>query len=66
MDNKLVAAPVLASEFSVCRRTIGRWLEDGALEFPKPVRIKGRLYFSRQKIEEWKSKQAGKTLGIAA
>jgi hypothetical protein len=52
--DELVPAPVLAKEFGVTRRTLGRWFVDPRLNFPPPVEINGRLYSRRPEIERWK------------
>jgi hypothetical protein len=42
-----VPAPELAAELGVARRTLARWLRDGALGFPRPKIVNHRLYFER-------------------
>jgi predicted DNA-binding transcriptional regulator AlpA len=51
----LVPKPSVAREFSVSGRTISRWMEDPNLNFPVPIRLRGRLYFPRTMLEEWKA-----------
>lgn len=51
----MIPKPALAAELGVSTRTISRWLTDSAVEFPKPIVIRGRNYFSRSAIEAWKS-----------
>jgi predicted DNA-binding transcriptional regulator AlpA len=53
----LVPKPNLARELGVSSRTLSRWLADKAVDFPKPVVIRGRNYFDRGSIEVWKSAQ---------
>ena len=58
-----IPAPQLAAELGVSRRTIGNWLCDVALEFPRPKIINHRLYFERSSIEAWKTATAVKATG---
>ena len=51
----MIPKPALAAELGVSSRTISRWLADVAVEFPKPIVIRGRSYFPRTAIEAWKS-----------
>jgi predicted DNA-binding transcriptional regulator AlpA len=55
-----ISAPQLAAELGVSRRTIGRWLLDLALEFPRPKIVNHRLYFERGAVEAWKTATAVK------
>jgi hypothetical protein len=50
----------LAAELGVCRRTLGRWLDDAGLGFPRPKIVNHRLYFERSSIEAWKAATAVK------
>jgi hypothetical protein len=50
----LIPKPNLARELGVCSRTVSRWVDDPAIDFPRPVVIRGRLYFDRTAVERWK------------
>ncbi len=66
-NDELIPAPKLAkNEFDVDRRTIGRWIRNPALGFPRPVRINGRLYFRRDEIESWKRSRLRQSIMGAA
>jgi predicted DNA-binding transcriptional regulator AlpA len=64
--NELIPTPILAEEFKVTRRTLGRWFTDEKLGFPKPIRINQRLYFKRTDIEAWKMGRLHASIGVAA
>ena len=51
----MIPKPALARELGVSTRTISRWLMDTAVEFPKPIMIRGRNYFMRTSVETWKA-----------
>jgi predicted DNA-binding transcriptional regulator AlpA len=53
--NTLIPKPYLARELGVSSRTLSRWLKDAGVEFPRPVTIRGRLYFDRPSVEVWKA-----------
>ena len=59
--DQLVAKSAIANEFGVSSRTISRWMSDASVGFPKPVDIRGLLYFSRSSIEEWKRNASRKS-----
>jgi len=60
-NEALIPAPQLAGELGITRRTLARWLDDPALDFPQPTRINNRLYFSRSAVEEWKAARLRQT-----
>lgn len=45
---------VIASEFSICTKTLKAWGQRSEVGFPAAVSIRGRWFFSRKAIEEWK------------
>ena len=51
---ELITKPTLAHELGVSNRTLSRWLDDQAIEFPRPIIIRGRNYFDRASVEAWK------------
>ncbi|MGO9392573.1 helix-turn-helix transcriptional regulator [Rhodoblastus sp.] len=51
----LIPKPAIARELGVSSRTVSRWMEDQDLGFPTPIRLRGRLYFLRTALEEWKT-----------
>jgi hypothetical protein len=55
-----IPATQLAAELGVSRRTIGRWLLDVTLGFPRPKIVNHRLYFERSSVEAWKTTTAVK------
>jgi predicted DNA-binding transcriptional regulator AlpA len=58
-----VTATVLADELGITRRTLGRWLRDIPLGFPRPRCVNHRLYFERSAIDAWKTATAVKAAG---
>jgi hypothetical protein len=44
----------------VCDRTLDRWLADARIDFPRPLTINGRRYFSEPELVAWERKRAGK------
>jgi hypothetical protein len=46
--------------YGVTDRTLDRWIEDPKVEFPKPLVINGRRYFSDPELVVWERKRAGK------
>jgi predicted DNA-binding transcriptional regulator AlpA len=50
---RLLPAKMVHQEFGFGRRTLGRHIKENT-EFPKPVRINGRLYFREVEIETYK------------
>jgi hypothetical protein len=52
----------VALRYDTTTRTIDRWSEDPALEFPVPLNINGRVYFSEPELIEWERQQAVKAI----
>jgi hypothetical protein len=48
--------------FGKSTRTLNRWLDDPDLGFPRPMRIKGRRYFSLAELKKWERRR---TIGKA-
>lgn len=55
--DKFVPIRIVAEELNVCVRTIYRWTEDQAneIQFPAPIILNDRRYFSRNQIDNWKA-----------
>ncbi len=50
--------PLAAARYSVSERTITRWMEDKSLGFPRPIRVRERLFFALAEIEAWERLRA--------
>ena len=57
-EHSWVAAPQLAMELGISRRTLTRWLHDTPLRFPRPRIVNKRLYFERGAVDCWKAEAA--------
>jgi predicted DNA-binding transcriptional regulator AlpA len=64
--SKLIPKPALARELGVSSRTISRWMSDSALAFPRPIRLRNRLYFARLALDEWKTARVRASIVEAA
>lgn len=60
--DKLITNPAVARLFSVAPRTIFNWVVRPDLNFPRPLIIGARRYFSESEIMAWK---AAHVLGAA-
>lgn len=61
MDKKFISAPqmrILCGEIS--QMTEWRWQRDPDLDFPKPVKIRNRVYYREAEILAWLDRQAEK------
>lgn len=65
-DDELIPAPKLAAELGRTRRTLARWMADERLNFPKPIKIRDRLFFRRSEWEAWKAERILKSIEEAA
>lgn len=61
-----IPAPKVAGALGITRRTLGRWLCDEKLNFPRPTVLKRQLYFAQREIERWKLERALLSIGEAA
>ena len=55
-----IPAPMLAAEFRVTLRCLYNWMDDPALDFPRPRTIHKNLYFVRDEVEAWKAARPAK------
>lgn len=62
----LIPKPAIARELGVSSRTVSRWMADPALAFPRPIRLRNRLYFPRPALEEWKTARVRASMMEAA
>jgi hypothetical protein len=51
-------APKVWKRYDTSDRTLDRWISNPALEFPKPIIINNRRYFSEPALSAWERKQA--------
>ena len=65
-EKKLKPAPDVARSFGVSLRSIERWVRDGSLGFPQPVKINRRNYFDAAALEDWKTRRLRDSAGQAA
>ncbi len=61
---QLIPAKQVCSRYKIVLRTLGRWLENEILEFPKPIVINGRRYFREKALEEWERCRAASSNAI--
>jgi predicted DNA-binding transcriptional regulator AlpA len=53
-------APQVWERYGRSDRTLDRWLATPALEFPRPIVINNRRYFSEPALAAWERKQASR------
>ena len=58
--NKHLTATQLMARYSVCRRTLGRWVVQQGLNFPSPVEINRRRYWREDDLEVWEEERRTK------
>jgi predicted DNA-binding transcriptional regulator AlpA len=61
-----VPAPKVAEQFGVTRRTLGRWICDERLSFPRATVLNKRLYFDQHEINAWKLDRMRASIAEAA
>jgi|KBSMisStaDraftv2_1062788.scaffolds.fasta_scaffold3116551_1 predicted DNA-binding transcriptional regulator AlpA len=52
----------VARRYGCHRTTLNRWLQDEALAFPKPSRIRGRNYWDEAALDAWDQANASRDL----
>lgn len=57
LSNRLPAR-VVCERFGVTTRTLGRWLADQELNFPRPLVINNRRYFDEIQLISWERARA--------
>lgn len=63
LDDSWIPAPRVAAHFGVTRRTLGRWLKDEVLDFPRPESRNKRLYFKASEIAAWEKAPRARASG---
>jgi predicted DNA-binding transcriptional regulator AlpA len=56
VPDALVPDPVVWREFGISSMTGWRWTNDPELNFPAPVKIRGRCFRSRRALEAFKER----------
>ena len=44
-------------KIGVSRATLYRWIEDEALNFPQPAKLRKRIFWDSQQLDEWMKAQ---------
>jgi len=64
-DAELLSAAAVMRRYGICNRTLGRWLKGEAahprykgLDFPPPLYINKRRYWSVNQLQDWERKRA--------
>ena len=48
----------ILNRYGITRRTLGRWMADPDLGFPKPLTLNGRHYFDLAEVESYEKRAA--------
>jgi hypothetical protein len=51
-------AKKVCERYNITDRTLDRWLANTAMNFPRPLVINGRRYFSDPELTEWERRRA--------
>jgi hypothetical protein len=65
-DNSLLPDRLVAQRYNVHVRTLVRWDQTPSLEFPPPIRIRGRRYRSAQELAAWEAARMARLVEPAA
>ena len=58
MPKKLLPERVVAARYGVYPQTLKRWEADPRLDFPKPIRIRNRLYCDEAELDQFDRRMA--------
>jgi hypothetical protein len=58
MSKKLIPEQQVARRYSVHPQTLKRWDNDSRLDFPKPIKIRGRLYRDEAELDQFDRRMA--------
>jgi hypothetical protein len=65
-EKRLIPDPLVCRRYGVCPMTLWRWDHDPRLNFPKPIRIRGRKYRDQDALAAFDAAQAQDGMGPAA
>lgn len=54
-----IGAPELCAKIGITRMTLHRWLQNEAMNFPKPARLGGYRYWPIAEVEAWINARRG-------
>jgi hypothetical protein len=54
-SEELVPRPLVARECNISWRTLIRWERDGVFGFDEPIKVHGRVYHRRSRLEQGKA-----------
>ena len=55
---KFVSVKEVLEKFNISRATLYRWIDDVELNFPKPKKVRGRIFWVNESLDNW-IKEAG-------
>jgi len=59
-EQRVGTQKVCARYDNVCPRTIDRWIVDAKLNFPKPMMINGRRFWTLGELRRWERRRAAR------
>jgi predicted DNA-binding transcriptional regulator AlpA len=57
-SSSYLPAKAVCKRYGVTSRTLDRWLADSAMEFPRPMVVNNRRYFSEEELTQWERARA--------
>lgn len=64
-SGKKLTSTAICERYGITRRTLGRWMVDDKLGFPKPLDINGRLYFDEAQIGDFERRSVSNLAKVA-
>ncbi|SOE18584.1 AlpA family transcriptional regulator [Hoeflea halophila] len=52
-----LTGPQVQQRFGISEMSLWRWANDDSLQFPKPMKIRGRKFYRLDEIERWEREQ---------
>jgi predicted DNA-binding transcriptional regulator AlpA len=65
MQKQLIPDPRVANRYGVSQMTLWRWDRDPELNFPKPIRIRGRKYRNAEELDAFDAQRTAERDGAA-
>jgi hypothetical protein len=62
-DDQKLGTVAVANRYDTSVRTVDRWTKDPALDFPQPMFINKRKYWSLNALKQWDRKQSARGRG---
>jgi predicted DNA-binding transcriptional regulator AlpA len=60
-DETLIGSAKVLARYDICKMSLHRRMKDPTLDFPKPTRIRNRLFWKLGELRAWERRRAARS-----